>query len=72
MMSDECRMTKIDCLQQTGWERLKTRTKAFGLEAIHLIQGLPKKVAADVIGRQLLRSATSIGALKPIAMSLVM
>ncbi len=40
----------------------KQRTKKFGLDVIHLVESLPKTKTADVIGRQLLRSATSIGA----------
>ena len=43
-------------------EELKKRTLKFGLEAISLIESLPSKATADVIGRQLLRSATSVGA----------
>lgn len=41
---------------------LKQRTKAFALRVIRLVESLPKRTAADVIGRQLLRSATSVGA----------
>jgi len=40
----------------------KRRTKLFALRAIELVDGLPKKPAANVIGRQLLRSSTSVGA----------
>ena len=40
----------------------KERTKNLGLRVIELVEGLPKNAAADVISRQLLRSATSIGA----------
>jgi len=38
------------------------RTKAFALEAIRFIEQLPSGKTADVLGRQLLRSATSVGA----------
>ena len=41
---------------------LKQRTKDFGKRAIKLIESLPKNMTASVIGRQLLRSATSVGA----------
>jgi four helix bundle protein len=41
---------------------LKQRTKDFGKRVIKLIEALPKNVTASVIGRQLLRSATSVGA----------
>ena len=43
-------------------ETFKRRTKQFALRVIGLVDALPRKPAADVIGRQLLRSATSVGA----------
>ena len=43
-------------------EALKLRTKQFALHIIELVQSLPKNAKADVIGRQLLRSGTSVGA----------
>ena len=43
-------------------EEMKQRTKAFALRIIRLIQSLPKGDVADVIGRQLLKSGTSVGA----------
>ena len=41
---------------------LKSRTKRVGLEAIRLAEKLPNKPAAWVIGKQLIRCATSVGA----------
>ena len=41
---------------------LKVRTKQFGLRVIRLVETLPKTRTGDVLGRQLLRSATSVGA----------
>ena len=41
---------------------LKPRTKQFALRVIRLVEALPRGRTADVIGRQLLRSATSVGA----------
>lgn len=41
---------------------LEQRTKRFALAVIRLCANLPRDRAADVIARQLLRSATSIGA----------
>jgi four helix bundle protein len=41
---------------------LRNRTKRFALRVIRLVGSLPKTDAARVIGRQLLRSGTSIGA----------
>ncbi len=43
-------------------EELKQRTKKFGLRVIKLTEVLPKTKTANVIGNQLLRSATSVGA----------
>lgn len=43
-------------------EELKKRTKQFGLRVIRLVQALPRSQPADVIGKQLLRSGTSVGA----------
>lgn len=41
---------------------LKVRTKDFALRVIRLYAALPKSTEAQVIGKQLLRSATSVGA----------
>jgi four helix bundle protein len=41
---------------------LKQRTKAFGKRVIKLTESLPKNTTSSVIGRQLLRSTTSVGA----------
>src|SRR2546426_12062344 len=41
---------------------LRERTKAFALDIVRLVQGLPRDRAADVIGRQLLRAGTSVAA----------
>jgi four helix bundle protein len=43
-------------------EDLKQRTKAFALEIIKLVESLPRTRTADVLGRQLLRSGTSVAA----------
>lgn len=43
-------------------EALKKRTKNFALRVIKLFQSLPKTEEAKVIGKQLLRSATSVAA----------
>ena len=45
-----------------GPEELKKRTKQFALRVIKLCGSLPKSRIADVIGRQLLRAGTSVGA----------
>jgi four helix bundle protein len=43
-------------------KRFQARTKQFGLRALRLCDALPKTLAGAVIGRQLLRSALSVGA----------
>ena len=43
-------------------DEFKKRTKAFGLRVIKLVGQLPRTTVASVIGRQLLRSGTSVGA----------
>jgi four helix bundle protein len=43
-------------------EDLTTRTKAFALRVIRLYSSLPKTTEAQVLGKQLLRSGTSVGA----------
>jgi len=43
-------------------EQLKPRTKQFGIRVIRLTETLPKTAPGQVIGRQLLRSALSVGA----------
>jgi four helix bundle protein len=41
---------------------LKTRTKGFALRVIKLYTELPKTTEAQILGKQLLRSGTSVGA----------
>jgi four helix bundle protein len=41
---------------------LEPRTKAFALAVIKAVSNFPKNMVAEILGRQLLRSATSIGA----------
>jgi len=43
------------------WE-LEARTKEFALRVVRFVAELPKNRVADVLGHQLLRSGTSIGA----------
>jgi four helix bundle protein len=40
---------------------MKQRTKLFALGIIQLVESLPKERTAEVLGRQLLRSGTSVG-----------
>lgn len=41
---------------------LKNRTKHFALQVIGLYAALPKTVEAQILGKQVLRSGTSVGA----------
>jgi four helix bundle protein len=41
---------------------LRARTRSFALRIVKLVQALPKDPVADVLGKQVLRSATSVGA----------
>ena len=43
-------------------QEIKNRTKQIALRIIKLVESLPRTWSAEVIGKQLLRSGTSIGA----------
>src|SRR6476620_6223576 len=43
-------------------EKLRARTKEFAIRIIHLFQALPPTKEAQVIGNQLLRCGTAVGA----------
>jgi len=42
--------------------KLEMRTKQFSLQLIHFLESLPKNYLGEALGRQLLKSGTSIGA----------
>ena len=46
----------------TDEKDLKIRTKAFALRIVRMFSQLPKTVEAQVMGKQVLRSGTSVGA----------
>src|SRR6516162_428664 len=48
--------------QRAGRVDLRVRTKQFALRVIRLFAALPRRPEADVIGKQVLRSGTSVGA----------
>jgi len=48
--------------KQMRGDDLRKRTKSFALRVIKLVEVLPKGSTLGVIGRQLLRSGTSVGA----------
>src|SRR3989337_1146478 len=41
---------------------LRDRTKRFAIQIIRMFTALPRRVEAEVIGKQVLRSGTSVGA----------
>jgi four helix bundle protein len=43
-------------------EELKARTKAFAVRVVKMTEALPRTRAADIVARQVIRSATSVGA----------
>jgi four helix bundle protein len=43
-------------------ERMKARTKAFAVQIVYFYRTLPKTEEARVLGRQMLRSGTSVAA----------
>src|SRR5262245_27510384 len=43
-------------------QEFKNRTKGLALRVIRLVSALPKNQVSEIIGKQLLRSATSVGA----------
>ena len=43
-------------------QELQERTKTFALRVIKLVDSLPKKRSADILGTQLLRNSTSVAA----------
>jgi four helix bundle protein len=59
-MSEEEGAMSAEC--GTDGRRLKERTREFALRTIRLYAALPKSTIAQVLGKQLLRSGTSVGA----------
>lgn len=49
-------------MNESGNQDLKIRTRKFALRIIRLYQALPNSVEAQIIGKQILRSGTSVGA----------
>ena len=49
-------------LKSTSPDQLRQGTKTFALRVIKFVEALPKTTTAAVLGKQLLRSATSVGA----------
>lgn len=51
-------MSNAECMENN----LKDRTKEYAIRIIKLVRSLPKTTEAIAIGRQLIRSGTSVGA----------
>jgi four helix bundle protein len=49
-------------MESSKQEELRARTKKFALRVIRLFQRLPRSPEAQVLGKQLLRSVTSVAA----------
>ncbi len=45
-----------------GYEALRERTKRFAVDVVKMIDGLPGGRSIEVLSKQLLRAATSVGA----------
>ncbi|MCG8364879.1 MAG: four helix bundle protein, partial [Pseudanabaenales cyanobacterium] len=43
-------------------QAFKQRTKKLALRVLRLVESLPRKTSTNIIGRQLIRCATSVGA----------
>ena len=52
----------MDFMDDGKNQDLKTRTRKFALRIIRLYKALPNSVEAQIIGKQILRSGTSVGA----------
>lgn len=64
-MKDEIGRVKVEKGKDTEnvvRSNLKKRTQDFALKAIQLYSLLPKKTETQILGKQLLRSGTSVGA----------
>lgn len=48
--------------RQVARQDLKKRTRVFAIEIVRLYSNLPKSTEAQVLGKQLLRAGTSVGA----------
>ena len=62
-MKNEYRIAlKETTCMHTGPKDLKQRTKSFAIRIIRMYARLPKTTVAQVLGKQVLRSGTSVGA----------
>jgi four helix bundle protein len=62
LASDMADYYKVRMEKEEGRNDLRKRTTAFALRVIRLFAALPKTAAAQILGKQVLRSGTSVGA----------
>jgi four helix bundle protein len=60
-MNYEMKENETFIVMEGGERDLRERTKAFALRIIKLFVSLPKQAEAQVLGKQVLRSGTSVG-----------
>jgi four helix bundle protein len=60
--SRNCTVTRAEAPRSMTKDELKQRTRRFALDVIRLVESLPRSRTTEVVGRQLLRSATSVAA----------
>ncbi len=62
-MNDELKKWQtMNSEEKSKTEDLSDRTKTFALQIVRLYSSLPRRVETQVIGKQVLRSGTSVGA----------
>src|SRR5271170_7282907 len=61
-MKEEERKMKDEVGRKKDEQDLRQRTKSFALRVIRLFGALPRTVEAQILGKQVLRSGTSVGA----------
>jgi four helix bundle protein len=61
LLIDDCRLRLNEGVRVNA-DAFRTRTKAFAIGVVRLVESLPRSRTSDVIGRQLMRSGTSVGA----------
>jgi four helix bundle protein len=65
LLDDDGRCNKLNrVIEEIGMDEktFKTRTKKLAVAIIKQVEKLPRSLSADVIGKQIIRSGTSIGA----------
>jgi four helix bundle protein len=58
----ENRKPQTETDRRAGRNEFRRRTFQFGISCIRIAETLPRSITADIIARQLIRAATSVGA----------